>query len=130
MSQRGYKYQSAVFSLPAATPAGSVRKTVIIDDVAEKVIGVCLRTVRTGGIGYVGIGIQDENEVYIDVQSSRNFEPGSGAGLAMTDQFKQVDIPGSGNRVSFTIKTLENIPAGEELLLEATFLLQRKPMNN
>ena len=126
MSDRSYKYQSDLFSLPAATPAGTIRKTVIIDDVAEKVMGVCLRTVKNGGIGYVGIGVQDENEVYIPVQSIQNFEPGTGAGLAMTDQFKGVDIPGSGNRVSFSIKTLEAIPAGEELLLEATFLLKRK----
>jgi hypothetical protein len=129
MSQRGYKYQSTTFSIPPATPAGTVRKVVIIDDVAEKVIGVCLRTIKDGGVGYVGIGIQDENEVYIDIQSAKNFEPGTGAGLAMVDQFKQVDIPGSGNRVSFSIKTLEAVPAGQELLLEATFLLQRKPMN-
>lgn len=129
MDDRGYKYQSALFTLPAATPAGSVRKTVIIDDVAEKVMGICLRTIDNGTISYVGIGVQDENEVYVDVQSIKNFEPGSGAGLTMAEQFKAVDIPGSGNRLSFTIKTLVDIPAGQELLIEATLLLKRKPLN-
>jgi hypothetical protein len=126
---RGYKFQSALFTLPAATPAGAVRKTIIVDDVAQKVMGICLRTIKDGTIGYVGVGVQDENEVYIDVQSSKNFEPGSGAGLTMAEQFKAVDIPGSGNRLSFTIKTIEAVPAGQEVMLEFTLLLKRKPLN-
>ena len=123
---RGYKYQTQIFTLETGTPAGVVKKTITLDTIGEAAIGVNIRPISTGNLSYFGIGLQDDRETYADVQDYRNFVPGSAAGLSMEDQFRTINIPADGNRVSINIKTLD-VTAGP-LSFEINFVLKRKPV--
>lgn len=118
--------KTLLVTIANGTASGITKIPKVIDSTVERVIGISIQPISNGGLTYYRIGIQDDNQVYDELNHFKNYVAGDAAGLSSEQRFVATNIRGDENKVYVNVET--PAPTTSDLVFDVTFLCERKEL--